>query len=415
MSITSYSQSRMNGTTLVSVASDLAGVVYFHWYVDGNYRGPTTSDDGTSSRSFLLQAGQQNRVEVLDTTDPDFDPIANEPESYPGSRTIAFIRSVDPVVSFYRIDEFTGHGWSPLFSIPSDPGKWEYRVVITGLADLTAYRWRVTVVDAYGNDGDSLEVNGGNADSVVRWPDAPDFSLSFDTGTTQVTFSPLVPAYAAADAVHLESGSGIDIASMRWIGTLNGVSVLAVSMRNGPGTGIISAAGTDGDGNPLLSWQAPGSSTAGRTTADSMLVDGEDASKFVLVSSEAGYVPEFGSAFVHITDSYDIGSFGDITAAQALAGNVAAGALKLKNHSVLPVQNVKLWIADGESGSDALDVSLDGITWVHPIAEDDAAVLSWPIIASGATADVYVRRTIAAGAASSPRVLNHLEFRWDGV
>lgn len=187
MAITGYSQSRIGGETLVSVTSDLSGLVYFHWYIDGGYQGPTTSDDGHSSRSFLLQDGQQNRVEVLDTTDPDFDPIANEPASYPASRTLAFIRSMGANIDSYRVEQqISGGAFVPLFSIPDDVKTWEYRVLVSGLADLTMYSWQVVAVDAFGNDGGPISLSLD--ETIVRWPDAPDFSVSFNPATSKVTF-----------------------------------------------------------------------------------------------------------------------------------------------------------------------------------------------------------------------------------
>lgn len=222
--------------------------------------------------------------------------------------------------------------------------------------------------------------------------------------------------YAQAEAVHLEIGVSGDSPAMRWIGTLTGVTVLSVAARNGPGVGKLIASGVDDGGNPLVAWQAPGSSTPGIPQADALLSDGEDDSKWILIApSDSDTTPLQGEAFVHITDNYNTLGPSDVAAADAAAGLVSVIHAKLFNHSGLPVQRVKLWIAAGETGSAALDVSTDGVTYVHPLSEADGAVLSWPIIASGASVDVYIRRTIGAATGFSPRVLNHLEFRWDGI
>jgi hypothetical protein len=57
------------------------------------------------------------------------------------------------------------------------------------LDDLTTYTWRVIPIDAVGNEGTPLEIE---SESVVRRPDPPAFTATFDDGTSTVEFAEAV-------------------------------------------------------------------------------------------------------------------------------------------------------------------------------------------------------------------------------
>jgi len=183
MAITSYSATRTGNCTTVTVTSDLSGAIYFHWYIDGAFVATTRSP----SRSFFLELGEQVRIEALDTTDPDYDPIANAPAGYPARRSIWWVRSTDSDVKRYRVEmQKNGGAWSTVAIVNHRPGVWMYRALTGRLDDLSSYVFRVIPIDAAGNDGTAVTLE---TEKIVRTPDAPAFTISFDEPTAKVTFS----------------------------------------------------------------------------------------------------------------------------------------------------------------------------------------------------------------------------------
>ncbi len=181
--ITSYQTTRLGNVTTVTVTSDLSGTVYYHWYIDGAYVASTS----VPMRAFHLADGDQVRIEVIDTNDPAFDPIAGAPTGWPARRTIWWVRSVDADVEQYRVEQKKDAGdWSAVATVFAVDGQWSYRLLSDRLCDLADYTWRVVPVDAAGNDGTPIEIG---PETIVRTPDAPNFAISFDENTTKVTFS----------------------------------------------------------------------------------------------------------------------------------------------------------------------------------------------------------------------------------
>lgn len=183
MAITAYSQVRVGSTTTVTVTSDLTGVIYYHWYVDGAYVGMTL----LPTRTFQLEPGEQVRIEANDTNDVDYDPVANAPHGAPARRSLWFVRSVDDDVAEYNIEQQQdGGAFTQIATVPHDDQRWAYSVLTDRLDDLSDYGWRAIAVDDAGNEGSALTLG---SETVVRTPDAPDFAISFDSGTSRVTFS----------------------------------------------------------------------------------------------------------------------------------------------------------------------------------------------------------------------------------
>lgn len=180
--ITSFVQIREGDRTEVTVTSDLAGTVFFHWYVDTQYVGGGEA----TTRLFHTPRGTQIQIEVLDTNDPDFDPAANRPTAQCSRRTIFWYRSLDADIDSYRVEEqiFPGGSWTDIAQVPAD-GSWTYAVETFELQDLTLYGWRVAAVDTAGNSGPPM---GFPLEQVIRRPDAPDFAATYDGGTQRVTF-----------------------------------------------------------------------------------------------------------------------------------------------------------------------------------------------------------------------------------
>ena len=185
MAITATTTTRHGGLTVVTVTSDLSGTVYYHWYIDDTYSGLTQSP----SKSFQLERGSLARIEVIDTNDPDFDPVTDAPGMFPARYTLWWVRSLDDSTVRYRIrtDQNFG-GYEVLGYVPHDSKQWTYQFVTPRLTDLAHVDFEVRPVDAAGNVGqfgpDMFLVG-----TVVRVPDAPDFAISFNPGTLRVTFS----------------------------------------------------------------------------------------------------------------------------------------------------------------------------------------------------------------------------------
>lgn len=178
--ITSYLTTRIADVTVVRVTSDLAGTVYYHWYAEGEYLGRTTDPE----RAFQLAENEQLRVEVLDTTDADYDTVANAPAGYPARRTLAWLRSIDADAAWYRVDQQQDSGdWTEIARVPAEAGRWEYRLETDRLEDLATYTWRIVPLDTAGNEGTAVTIG---PERVVRRPDAPAVALSCAAGLVTI-------------------------------------------------------------------------------------------------------------------------------------------------------------------------------------------------------------------------------------
>ncbi len=183
MTITAIDQVQDQETTIVTATSDLSGTIFFHWYMDGAFIATTE----IASYSFYLLDDEQVRIEVIDTNDVDFDPIANAPAGFPARRSIVWQPSLEDEVRSYDIQQKLGAGdYETIGLIPHRPGTWRYRLLTPRLTDFGSYTWQVIALDAA---GEILGAEELDAEQIIRTPDAPDFTVSFDEGTTKVTFT----------------------------------------------------------------------------------------------------------------------------------------------------------------------------------------------------------------------------------
>ena len=183
MSITSIETTRFGNVTHVVATSDLGGTVYFHWYVDGAWLGMSLGGEW----DLFLPLGDQARVECIDTNDADFDAIAGAPAGWPARRTLWWVRSLAEDCDQYRVEQKLGAGdWSTVAIVHQEPNRWEFSVLTDRLDDLADYTWRIVPVDLAGNDGTPIEIG---PERIVRTPDSPNYTISFDTETTKVTFT----------------------------------------------------------------------------------------------------------------------------------------------------------------------------------------------------------------------------------
>jgi len=171
---------RIGDATRVTATSALTGTVYFLWYVDGAYVATTK----TGVRDFTLAAGDQARVEVLATTDPAFDPIANAPTEWSARRSLWWCRSLATNVDHYTVEQAIGSGpFAVAAVVTQTPEAWALGWLSARLADLTTYTWKVTPYDRAGNRGASRLFG---PELVVRRPDGPRFTAS--VAAAHVTF-----------------------------------------------------------------------------------------------------------------------------------------------------------------------------------------------------------------------------------
>jgi hypothetical protein len=224
------------------------------------------------------------------------------------------------------------------------------------------------------------------------------------------------PAGRRGDSLRLELSS-VEIHSLVAVGTLPGVVVLAAAGRNGPGVGMLRASGN----GTYLSWRAPGSDRFGSTvicTTDGssyLLEDGKHLDKWLRVKVHSDYLnPGSADARVYLADVYNNGvGHDDLSAGEATAGNVEDYTITMANDNPMDVLNVRAWLEAETSWK--VEISDDDIAYISPTAEHHVDTLARARIAAGATATLYLRRTIIAGAGSDPGVLNHLQFAFDSI
>lgn len=203
------------------------------------------------------------------------------------------------------------------------------------------------------------------------------------------------------------------LAHLSALGTLPGVRIDRLAGANGPGEGRLRSS-RDGT---WLSWRAPGSTLFGsqvECAADGIyqLRDGENQDAWVDVEVYTAYL-WLGAldAEVLLTDVYNNElAQGNVTAAQASAGNVATYTTTISNMGTSTMEGIVVWIDSSVSG---LDISDDGVAWVSPTTE--ATGLAFASLASGASMTLHLRRTISASSSADARILNWIKMAFDAV
>lgn len=224
-----------------------------------------------------------------------------------------------------------------------------------------------------------------------------------------------MPAEAtSADALRVEKAAAT-VRMLHAVGTISGVAVAFVAARNEPGTGYLAA----GPAGTTLAWKAPGSSTFGTYVDVSaggtfVLEDGEDADMFVRVIVTATRLPSSAAeGQVLLQDVYENEiSSDDVTAAEALAGDISTFTVDVQNDSPDGVPWCLVWVDAAVTG---IEISTDGISWSTPTNE--ASAIDLGPIAAAASVTLHLRRTIGAAAANDPAVLTelHMAFEsWSG-
>ncbi len=216
-----------------------------------------------------------------------------------------------------------------------------------------------------------------------------------------------------ADSIQITAGPEV-VKHLAVVGAVPGVAIVLAGARNGPGAGRLQSQAVGP--RVQLTWQAPGSQTAGAAVDVAAggaftLLDGDDPDKFIRVSVCTDFLsPGVTESQVSLADVFDNGVSGpDVAAADAAAGQTTVLVLTLLNVSDGAITWLKVWL---DATDESLDVSGDGTTWSAPTAESGAVLLAEDLPASECSA-VYLRRTIAADAAFDPSVLNLVHFSFN--
>lgn len=177
-----YEAVRVQEYVYVTVTSSLSGRIYYHWYLNGQYKGATL----TRTKAFRIRIGDDANVLCIDTNAIDFDPVLSAPDVVSDRITVYWVRSLDTDVTHYIIQQNKdGGGWTDIGKQIST-GAWQYEFITDRLVDLATYQYRVVPYDAAGNAGTPITFT---AEKHVRVPDSPDWTSSYSAGTTRFTFS----------------------------------------------------------------------------------------------------------------------------------------------------------------------------------------------------------------------------------
>lgn len=276
----------------------------------------------------------------------------------------------------------------------------------------------------------------------------------------------------AAEALQFKIG-GAEVVSLAALGAVPGVVVALASGRNGPGVGVLRClSGRLAWKAPGGTFGAEVTPTADGVYC---LADGVDSGKFVRVQVWTAWLAS-GEAAVYLDDVYGNGlCASDLTAADAAAGLVTTVQVTVENAGATPIADIRAWletvsqptapalatavraggvvagreagratvIGGGTAGARGLvraetarrapggaaraavlgaawrptgpavfALSADGVNYYSPNSEDDGNVIALGGLAAGATATLWVRRTVAAGAAAVTKALTLVRIGW---
>ena len=215
-----------------------------------------------------------------------------------------------------------------------------------------------------------------------------------------------------AESLRLQILGG-DVQHLVPIGTIPGIVVEAVAARCGPGAARIRSS-ADGQ---RLAFRAPGSAVWGLDVVAAvdttfLLQDGVDPDKWARVTRYGDYLaggPAEGRILLGDVFNNGVGH-DDVTAEEALAGDVVLYDIRLRNKSLHRFSHLVAWLDAAVTG---LEISDDGIAWVAPVTE--ATGLALYDIGPDLTDTLHCRRTIGVAADSDTDILNHLHFAFDGL
>jgi hypothetical protein len=128
---------------------------------------------------------------VVDANNAAFDYTAGAPAGYPARLSLWWTRSTTTDVKEYRVEcNQDAAGYAAAAIVRPLPGQWSFSYFSDRLDDQSYYNWRVIPVDLAGNDGTPVVLTSvALGYQMVRTPDAPNFTITFDPDTRKMTFS----------------------------------------------------------------------------------------------------------------------------------------------------------------------------------------------------------------------------------
>jgi hypothetical protein len=208
-----------------------------------------------------------------------------------------------------------------------------------------------------------------------------------------------------SDQLQLQTTGGAPLVSFTAIGTLPGVEILAVAGACNPGVGLL-----DCDPTGKLTWTPPGGAAGPAvdvSAGGNFLLYDAIGYRWLSVHVEAAYLARAAQTTVTLQDVYDGPLVNrDATAAEAAAGNALNWQVQVKNLSGTDTAgSLAVGLPSGYSG---LKVSTDNVNWYAR----GLVVATIASLAPGATATIYLQRTIAASSPPLAAGLVELIISW---
>lgn len=170
MTVTYGQPVQVGNSYLINWSSDLPSPVTYRVWINGVDMGTT------QATAWTVQPGDQ--IQVSD--DPDASAIL----TLPRAAVLQWLKSTGSP-DHYRVDEYIDSAWIERIRIKHAADLPYYQFKTRDLEDDTLHQFRVTPVSAGGQDGTARTYSF----LMVRRPDAPELSYSYDNETGIVTIA----------------------------------------------------------------------------------------------------------------------------------------------------------------------------------------------------------------------------------
>jgi len=153
----------------LSWSSSLSSPTYYLW-LNGELLATTAAE----SYDLTINDGEEPVFDVFDSS-------SNDPDYVSSGRTALCWWPVSGAGA-YRVEEYVASVWTARETI-TDNGEGFFSWLSRVLEDLTTHEFRVVAIDAAGNDGSNTTFSV----LMVRHPDVPSATYTYDSGTNKVT------------------------------------------------------------------------------------------------------------------------------------------------------------------------------------------------------------------------------------
>ena len=172
-----------NDQGITQITTNLRRKPIYHWYIDGEYAGSSSSN----RYRFRLPAASQAHITCHPVRFPSWNGADYQRPEFVGRVTLSWTRSTDATIANYKAQyRISGGGsWTTFAQIKAD-GRWEYRSRTPVLNDDTVYDFQVVAVNTSGTEGTPLSLG---SQRVVRVPDVIAISAAYNSGPQTITVS----------------------------------------------------------------------------------------------------------------------------------------------------------------------------------------------------------------------------------